>query len=90
LRLGITLLTLQVIFLIALQFVSLVVLWLLNPLSQEATDTFALYLSIDLVGFATLSYIYRSRRHERAPVQAWLAVGYLAIMILLVSNLMLH
>jgi hypothetical protein len=81
---------LQVVFLVALQFVSLVVLWLPNPLSQAATDTFALYLSIDLVAFAIMSYIYRSRRNERAPRQAWLAIGYLALMVLLVSNLMLH
>jgi len=90
LRFGVSLLTLQVIFLVALQFVSLVVLWLLNPLSQAATDTFALYLSMDLVSFAILSYIYRSRKNGRTPRQAWLAFGYLALMLLLVSNLMLQ
>lgn len=82
-------LTIQVVFLIALQLVSLPVLWLLNPITQSATDTFALYLSLDLVAFSIMSYIYRSRRNSQNASQAWLAVGYLALVILLVSNLAL-
>jgi hypothetical protein len=89
LRLDISLLTLQVIFLIALQVSSLVVLWLINPLTQAATDTFALYLSLDLLAFVMTSYVYRSRRSSRAPNQAWMACGYLALVVLLVSNLLL-
>ena len=79
----------QVIFLVALQASTLIVLWLLNPLTQAATDTFALYLSLDLVAFAILSYIYRSTKYERAPSQLWMAVGYLALILLLVSNFIL-
>ena len=79
----------QIIFLIALQALTLVVLWLLNPLTQAATDTFALYLSLDLLAFAMISYIYRSKRESRDPSPAWLAVGYLALMVLLVSNLII-
>lgn len=79
----------QVIFLIALQVVTLAVLWLLNPLTQAATDTFALYLSLDLLAFAMISYIYRSRRESREPSVAWLATGYLALMVLLVSNIVI-
>jgi hypothetical protein len=85
----ISLLALQIIFLIGLQATSFAVLWLLNPMTQAATDTFALYLSLDLVGFAILSYIYRSKRNSREPSQAWIAVGYLALIALLVSNLAL-
>ena len=88
-RIGATLMTVQVVFLIALQGTSLVVLWLLNPLTQAATDTFALYLSVDLLAFAMMSYIYRSRRYDRVASAAWLAVGYLVLIILLVSNLAL-
>lgn len=85
-----SLLSVQVVFLVALQAASFIVLWLINPLTQAATDTFALYLSIDLVGFAILSYIYRSTRYSRMPSQAWIAVGYLAIMVLLVANLVVE
>jgi hypothetical protein len=89
LRLGFSLLTLQVVFLVALQFTCLVVLWLISPLTQAATDTFALYLSLDLLAFAMTSYIYRSRRNAKEPNQAWMAGGYLALTVLLVSNLLL-
>lgn len=67
----------------------MVVLWVLNPLTQSATDTFALFLSLELVSFALVSYAYRARREERVANQAWVALGYLIIVILLVSNLML-
>ena len=79
----------QVIFLVALQFLTLAVLWILNPLTQQATDSFALYLSLDLLAFAIISYIYRSRRESRDPSRAWLAVGYLALIELLVSDLVI-
>lgn len=88
-RIGTKFLTLQVMFLVALQLTTLVVLWLLNPITQSATDTFALYLSLDLVAFAMISYIYRSRRNGGYPSQAWMAVGYLSLIVLLVSNLLL-
>lgn len=82
-------LSLQVIFLIALQVTSLVVLWAMTPLTQSATDTFALYLSMDLVAFVLISYIYRSTRMSREPSRVWMSVGYLALVVLLVSNLAL-
>ena len=86
-RLG--LMTFQIVFLITLQVAALVVLWLLNPVTQIATDTFALYLSLDLLAFAMISYIYRSKRGAKEPSTAWLALGYLALMVLLVSNLII-
>lgn len=81
--------TLQVGFLIALQTSTVVVLWLLNPLTERATVTFALYLSLDLVAFAIISYIYRSRRNARSPNPAWMVMGYLYLVVLLLSNLLL-
>jgi hypothetical protein len=79
--------SIQVIFLVALQASTVPVLWALNPVSREATDAFTLYLSLDLLAFAIVSYIYRSKRSARAPDAAWLAVGYLALVVLLVSEL---
>ena len=73
-----------------MEFAALLVLWLLNPLTQSATDTFALYLTPDLVAFAILSYIYRSTKGTgELPSQARMAIGYLALVVLLVSNLSL-
>ncbi len=88
-RIAATLLAIQVVFLVALQGTSIVVIWLLNPLTQSATDTFALYLSVDLLAFTMMSYLYRSRRSGGEPSSAWLAVGYLVLVVLLVSNLAL-
>ncbi|MDG6941997.1 MAG: hypothetical protein JRN34_03635 [Nitrososphaerota archaeon] len=88
-RIAATLLTLQVVFLIALQGTSIGVIWLLNPLTQSSTDTFALYLSVDLLAFAMMSYLYRSKRSGGEPSSAWLAVGYLALIVLLVSDLLM-
>lgn len=88
-RIGASILMLETVFLVALQIATLPVLWLLNPLTQSAADTFALYLSLDLVAFALISYTYRSFKNGRIPSQAWMAVGYLVLIVLIVSNLVL-
>jgi hypothetical protein len=87
---GVSLLSVEVILLIALQVSATAVLWLLNPITQSQTDTFALFLSVDLLAFATLSYQYRTRKYGRIPSQAWLAVGYLLLIVLLTSDLILR
>jgi hypothetical protein len=74
---------------IALQVTATAILWFLAPITQAATDTFALYLSVDLVGFAMLSYQYRVTKAGRGASQAWLALGYLAMVTLLASNLVI-
>jgi hypothetical protein len=88
-RTGVSILNLEMIFLVALQIATLPILWLLNPMTQAATDTFALYLSLDLVAFAIISYTYRSIKNGQIPSQAWMAVGYLVIIVLIASNLIL-
>lgn len=81
---------LQVIMLVALQLTAAVLLWVMSPITPTQTDTFALFLSVDLLGFAILSYQYRTRRHGRLPNPAWTSLGYLALIILLSSNLILR
>ena len=63
-------------------------LWVLGPITQAETDTFALYLSVDLVAFAMLSYMYRAARQGRRASSSWLALGYLSLILLLSSNLL--
>ena len=75
--------------LVVLQVTATALLWLLNPLTQAQTDTFALYLSVDLVAFALLSYMFRSLRSGHRASSSWLAVGYLSLVVLLASNLVL-
>jgi len=81
--------TLQAVMVIALQVTATALLWFLAPITQSATDTFALYLSVDLVGFAMLSYQYRVAKSGRSADQSWLAVGYQAMVIFLASNLLI-
>jgi predicted membrane channel-forming protein YqfA (hemolysin III family) len=86
-RLGFT--QAQVLMLVAIQVVSTVLLWVLNPVSQQSTDTFALFLSVDLMAFVLISYIYRVKKEGRPPSQTWTAIGYLTIVVLLASDLVL-
>jgi hypothetical protein len=76
--------------LIVLQVMATAVLWVLNPIGQSQTDTFALFLSVDLISFAILSYQYRARRHGQMASSAWLAAGYLALIVLLIAALILR
>lgn len=87
---GSSFIRLQVIMLIVLQAAAAVVLWLLNPTTQPQTDTFALFLSVDLLAFAILSYQYRARRNGGLPNAAWVSVGYLVLVVLLSADLVIH
>ncbi len=86
-KLAASFVTIQVVFLLVLQVVALVVLWSINPLTQASTDAFALFLSMDVLAAAVVSYTYRSMRHGSSPSEAWLSVGYLAIAVLILSIL---
>jgi hypothetical protein len=75
--------------LVVLQVTVTAYLWVLNPLSQAATDSFALCLSVDLLSFVMVSHLYRARRTERQGDSPWLALGCLVLIVLLASNLIL-
>ena len=50
-----------VFFLLALQAVSVVLMWSLDPVGQRSQASFALLLAADLVSFSIISYLARSR-----------------------------
>ena len=87
---GLSFVWLQVLMLLALQVTASVVLWFLNPITQAQTDTFALFLSVDLLGFVILSYQYRAHRYGWTPNILWLAVSYFVLVLLLASDLVLY
>ena len=87
---GFSSLALQTIMLITLQITSACVLWFLNPLGPSQADAFALFLSVDLLSFAILSYQYRARRWGKGPDASWVALGYFVIVVLLMANLVLY
>ncbi len=82
------LITVQVVFLVVLQVATVAVLWLVNPLTQSQTDAYALFLSIDLVAFVVISYTYRALKSNARPKSIWLSLGYLIIILLLVTDIL--
>ncbi len=76
-------LAVQIVLLLVLQAGALAVLWFLNPLTQSATDTFALILSIDILAFVVMSYVYRSYKGGNSPGDGWMALGYVTLAVLL-------
>jgi RsiW-degrading membrane proteinase PrsW (M82 family) len=75
------------VLLLVLQAASTVFLWTLDDLNEISEGIFALFLAIDLVSFAMISYSYRKDRELEAPNKAWLLVGCALIVILLFSSL---
>ena len=75
--------------LLALQVTTTAFLWTLDALNQISEGTFALFLAVDLVSFAIVSYIYRSQREFSLPNRGWIFVGCALILILLFSSLVL-
>ncbi len=43
--------------------------------SNPSEDTFALLLTVDLVAFAMITYIYRTEKLQSLPNRAWIIVG---------------
>jgi hypothetical protein len=48
--------------LIVVELVSAYFLWTLNSVNQAGEAVFALFLAVDLVSFAMISYIYRTSK----------------------------
>jgi RsiW-degrading membrane proteinase PrsW (M82 family) len=63
-------------FLIALSFAS-------NP----SQDTFALLLTVDLIAFAMMTYIYRTDKLSLLPNRVWIIIGSAVIVAAFFSSL---
>lgn len=46
--------------LVVVMGISVFLLWTLNPLTKVGQDAFAIYLAVDFVAFAMVSYLYRA------------------------------
>jgi tryptophan-rich sensory protein len=55
--------------------ISLFLLWTLDPLTSQGQDAFALYLAVDFVAFAMMSYLYRALSSERAISRVLIIAG---------------
>jgi len=75
--------------LILLGLASVICLWTLNPVQSQAETVFALLLSVDLVVFAMVSYIYRMSKWKEGVSRLPLLGGCVMLLILLFVGLTL-
>jgi peptidoglycan/LPS O-acetylase OafA/YrhL len=66
---------------------SVIFLWTLNPVGSQSQTTFAIYLSLDLVAFAMVSYIFRVSKWGEEVRRLPLVAGCVALLILLYVGL---
>ncbi len=53
-------------------------------------NTFALFLTIELIAFAMTSYIYRTEKNRDLPKRLWIIVGSCVIVGVFFSSLIFH
>lgn len=78
-----------VLLIVLLQATATVTLWTLNPTDPEGQAVFATLLGIDLLGFATVSYLYRSEKKGAGVRAPWVLVGCGMFVVLLLAVLFL-
>jgi tryptophan-rich sensory protein len=61
--------------LLVVMAISVFLLWTLNPLTSQGQDAFALYLAVDFVAFAMMSYLYRTLNAEGSISRILIVVG---------------
>ena len=66
---------------------SVIFLWALDPVSPQSQTTFAIYLSIDLIVFAMVSYIFRVSKWGEEVRLLPMFAGCVALLILLYVGL---
>jgi hypothetical protein len=71
-----------------LQATATAFLWTLSALSSVSEGKFAVFLAVDLLSFAMISYIYRMHRWTRLASRPWLLTGSVGLVILILSGLL--
>ena len=75
--------------LIIVMAVSVYFLWALNSVNQVGEGVFAIFLAVDLVSFAMISYIYRTYKSGDGLNRGLLIVACCMILIFLYASLAL-
>ena len=78
-----------IVLLLVLQGVSIVLLWTLDALNEVSEGTYALFLAVDMIAFAMISYVYRHDKESEPPSRTWLVVGSVLVLVLLFSTFVL-
>ena len=75
-----------IILLIALQVLSTGFLWTLDALNNVSEGIFALFVAVDLLSFAMVSYIYRREKIGQSTSKAWILLGCLILLAIIFSS----
>ncbi len=75
--------------LLALQAVSVVFLWSLNPSGRSGQVDFAIFLAVILVCLSLISYIFRTEKWGKGPSRALIVAGCVLLVGLLLSALLI-
>ena len=77
-----------VILLLAVQVVTVVFAWLLNPLGPKSETEYALLLAVDLVAFALISYVGRLGGAGKNPRGGYILTGSAVVLFLMLLVLL--
>jgi hypothetical protein len=77
----------MVVLLLALQVVSTVFLWTLDALNDISEGIFALFVAVDLISFAMISYLYRVEKASTSPKRFWILIGCVFLIAIIFSSL---
>ena len=75
-----------IILLIALQVLATAFLWTLDALNNVSEGIFALFVAVDLLSFAMVSYIYRREKIGGSTSKAWILLGCLILLAIIFSS----
>jgi hypothetical protein len=73
-----------------LQFITMFFLWTLSVFNATTERLFAIFLSIDLLSFAAISYLYRTAKMGDNVNRLWIILGSGVIVILLFASLVVQ
>jgi hypothetical protein len=71
--------------LLLVEAISVYLLWNLNPFTEEGRTSFALYLALNFISFAMMSYIYRTSSQDGRESRFLLICGSVALAALLLG-----
>ena len=71
-----------------LQAIATAFLVTLDALSSASEGKFAVFLAVNLMSFAVISYIYRMQRWSKLPSRPWLLAASISLAILIFSGLL--
>jgi hypothetical protein len=79
-----------IVLLLVLQLISTGFLWTIDALNEISESIFALFVAVDLLSFAMISYIYRVEKANASPSKVWILTGCVLLLVMIFSSLIVH